>query len=322
MTPLPVQDPALLDREPPEYPPPWASAWGDDRFGLWADLHVKDVVQRLRWIEPGEFLMGSLDDEPGRYDDEGPQHRVHLTSGFWLADSACTQALWLAVLGGKNPSSFTDDPNNPVEQVDWDDARRFLHALQKDWTEGRAAELPTEAEWEYACRAGTETAFSFGKAITTTQANFSGKLRYDDKTATLGAARGNTVPVKTLPPNAWGLYEMHGNVWEWCADGAQRNYREVAKGQVAENPIQPSEQGPEAHRVMRGGSWLNGAWYLRAASRDAHRRGSRSHHLGFRLALRSSSTSREPGLQAPEASGVWEGPDGPSQGLGSAPSRR
>ena len=278
-----------LVREPPEFPPPWASAWGDDRFGLWADLHVTNVVQRLRWIEPDEFLMGSPDDEPGRFKDEGPQHRVLLTQGFWLADSACTQVLWLAVMGGKNPSRFSSDANNPVENVDWDQAQTFLKNLQASWTEGYAAQLPTEAEWEYACRAGTTEAYNLGKQVTTAQVNFSGMFAYDDKKPTLGQPRDSTVPVKSLPPNDWGLYEMHGNVWEWCDDGDLRQYPKLENGEVIENPSQPPEPGPQARRVLRGGSWIGGARYARSAYRRASERGLRAIDFGFRLALRSSS---------------------------------
>ena len=283
----------LAEREPADFPPPWASAWGDDRFGLWAELQVSDIVQRLRWLEPGEFEMGSPKTEPERYPDEGPQHWVRLTQGFWLADTACTQALWLAVMDGKNPSEFSEDPQNPVENVTWDDAAGFLKALASAWTEGCESRLPTEAEWEYACRAGTKTPFSFGKTITPEQVNYDGDRPYPG--VAKGLDRRRTVPVKSLPPNAWGLYEMHGNLWEWCADGGLRRYEALKPGQVAEDPIQPQEQEPRALRVIRGGSWAYDALSARSARRFADGRGGRIHDLGFRLALRSSSTSPEPG---------------------------
>ena len=278
--------------------------------GLYVDLTIQNTTQRLRHIPPGEFLMGSPDDEPERSDNEGPQHRVRLTQGLWLADTACTQALWLAVMGGKNPSHFSDDPNKPVEQVSWDDVQTFLQRLQPLLPPGCEAVLPTEAQWEYACRAGstTSTPFSFGSQITPELVNYDGGYPYSN--GKKGLDRGCTVPVKSLPPNDWGLYEMHGNVWEWCADGGQRDYDQVKKGQAVEDPTGPQEQGPKALRVFRGGSWALGAHFARSAIRIARERGDRGVNLGFRLALRSSSTS--PGLLAPEApQGLASGRDGP-----------
>jgi formylglycine-generating enzyme len=276
-------------RRPPAFPPPWAVSWGDDRHGLWAELEVRDVVQRLRWIEPGTFLMGSPDNEPGRWADEGPQHAVRLTQGLWLADSACTQALWLAVMGGKNPSQFSDDLQCPVEQVSWDDAIGFLARLTAEWGEGDQAALPTEAEWEYACRAGTADAFHFGASATTERVNFSGKFDFGDKKPTLGEPRDRTVPVKTFAPNAWGLFEMHGNVLEWCDDSGQRRY--ASSDQPLDDPRDAGEQSEAAPRALRGGSWFHGARACRSASRIALVRGFRHDGVGFRLALRSSSSS-------------------------------
>ena len=155
---------ALWATRPNTYParPPWASDQGDDDFGCWIDFKVAREVQRLRWIPPGEFLMGSPGNEPERFDDECPQHRVRLTQGLWLADTACTQALWRAVMDGQNPADFKDDPNNPVEQVSHDDALQFLARLRDRLGHGAEPVLPTEAQWEYACRAGTTSPFSFG----------------------------------------------------------------------------------------------------------------------------------------------------------------
>ena len=188
-TPFPSED----ERRPPVLPPAGALAWGDDACGLWIDVDLAGVVQRFRWIEPGEFMMGSPDDEPEREKDEGPRHRVRLTTGFWLADTACTQALWRAVMGGKNPSRFQEDERNPVENVSWDEVSGFLRRLAS-LVPGIVAELPTEAEWEYACRAGSETPFHFGATITPERANYDGNYPYAGEK---GDYRQNTVPVKT-----------------------------------------------------------------------------------------------------------------------------
>ena len=271
--------------------------WGDDALGLWIDVDLAGVVQRFRWIEPGEFRMGSPADEPERTEDEGPRHRVRLTTGFWLADTACTQALWMAVMGGENPSAFQEDARNPVEGVSWDDVSCASGFLQRvaSLAPGVIAELPTEAEWEYACRAGSETPFHFGPTIGPEQANYDGKHPY------AGGRKGEygqkTVPVKSFVPNDWGLYEMHGNVWEWCADGP-RNYTD---GTVAD----PRGPDVDAPRVMRGGSWFSEGGWLRSASRNEGPRDDRGDNLGFRFALRSTSQEQEAGAERlPAASGV------------------
>jgi formylglycine-generating enzyme required for sulfatase activity len=264
------------------------SAEGRDELGRWAELRVNGVVQRLRWIEPGEFWMGSTeaerkrfvaqlkDDQKTYFDDEAPRHRVKLTRGFWLADTACTQALWQTVTGD-NPSHFTGDPNLPVEQVSWDDVtQKFLLALNRQLT-GVAAVLPTEAQWEYACRAGTETAYHFGEQIHTDQVNYDGN--YPPPGGRKGEYRERTVPVKALPANAWGLYQMHGNVWEWCAD-ARRTY-----GVALE--VDPDGGQDGVGRVLRGGAWFIGAGRARSACRIDDGRDFRHQRFGFRFALRS-----------------------------------
>ncbi len=236
-------------------PPPWALDWGWDEFGAWATFKVRNVVQRLRWIPPGRFLMGSPGNEEGRDGDEGLQHEVTLIRGYWLFDTACTQALWWAVMGS-NPSYFMDD-RCPVDSVSWNDVQGFLTRLNAR-VPGLELGLPTEVQWEHACRAGTTTPFSFGSDITPEQVNYDGNYPYAD--GSKGLFRRGTVPVASLPPNAWGLYEMHGNVWEWCADGQRYNTMRPATG-----PRAP--ESADAKRVLRGGSWLNTARYARAACR-------------------------------------------------------
>jgi len=285
MTSLPKPTPNLAyppeaRRWPPEFPPVCACAWGDDRYGLWIDVLIGGLLQRFRWIEPGEFVMGSPATEPERDSDEGPQHLVRLTEGFWLAETACSQAVWEAVTGS-NPSNFKDDPQNPVEQVSWDEVDEFLKKVGERLP-GVKAELPTEAEWEYACRAGTDTAFSWGDGITPAQANYDGRQAY--AAGPTGEYRKKTVPVKSFAPNAWGLYQMHGNVWEWCADGMR-----VYDGEAQENPRGETGDAADAPRVVRGGSWSDEPSWLRAAFRFQWQRDWRDGFLGFRFSLRSTS---------------------------------
>jgi len=284
--------PALQEAGPPPAsaaPPatprePWMSDAGSDQCGRWAEFKVRGVVQRLRWIEPGEFWMGSTEAERMRFaeqlpnermsllDDEKPRHRVAHSRGFWLADTACTQALWQAVLGD-NPSHFTGDGNLPVEQVSWDDvASKFMPEL------GRllAAEgwgLPSEAQWEYACRAGTDTAYSFGEMINTDQVNFDGN--HPPPGGKKGEFREKTVPVKALLANGWGLYQMHGNVLEWCRD-AGRTY-------TADPVVDPDGGAAEESRVLRGGSWFSYGRNLRTSYRRRFHPDGSDRYTGFRV---------------------------------------
>ena len=280
----------------------------DADHGLWLDLSMVGVVQRFRWIAPGSLWMGSPDAEHKREKREGPRHAVTITRGFWMADSACTQALWQAVMG-KNPSDFKGDTQRPVENVSWDDVQGFLKRLQAMVPDCEAV-LPTEAMWEYACRAGTETPFSFGDDITPEQVNYDGNYPY--RGGKKGLYRKATVAVKSLPANAWGLHEMHGNVWEWCADGP-RTY----DGQAQVDPEGPSGSAEDRLRVLRGGSWAYYARGARSARRDAILPGDRDQFIGFRLCLRSI----EPG---PGTGGIAgrDGPPGPGGPLSSAPGGR
>ncbi len=281
--------------------PPWASAMGRDRHGLWADLtldtgRAPPVVQRLRWVPPGRFAMGSPADEPGRWDDEGPRHPVTIAAGFWLFDTPCTQALWQAVMG-KNPSQFKD-PRRPVEQVSWEDVtRRFLPALAEHCP---GFVLPTEAQWEYACRAGTDTALYSGPIEILGDANApaldpiawyggnSGQgFELDngrDRSEWLKEiqdpqGKAGTHPVRGKAPNAWGLYDMLGNVWEWVQDPWHDDYRGApADGSAWE------DAATGAGRVIRGGAWDSKARRCRCASRDRYSPVNRNDFLGFRCA--------------------------------------
>ena len=263
-------------------PPTWASGYGQDRYGYFAEFSISTgphywqfISQRLRWIPEGSFSMGSPQEEEGRGNDEIP-HEVSFAHGFWLADTACTQEVWTAVTG-KNPSNFKDEEDSiqelPVETVSFNDVQAFLTQLNERIGKEATFSLPTEAQWEYACRAGTNTPFSFGKSISVDQANFFGGFPYAGKSKF--TYRQRTVAVKSLPCNSWGLYQMHGNVLEWCSDW----YAKYSQYRFAD------PQGPDSgsSRVIRGGGWNNIARDVRSACRAWYDPGTRGDLLGFRL---------------------------------------
>jgi len=214
-------------------------------------------------IPAGDFMMGSPASEAGRRRDEA-QHPRAIRTPYYLGKTAVTQAQWRKVMGS-NPSQFLGD-DLPVEQVSWDDCQQFLQKA------GGGLRLPSEAEWEYSCRAGTTTPFSFGMTITPEQVQHDGNLPYG--VASEGRYRERPVPVGSLPPNAWGLHEMHGNVWEWCQDGY-----EAYPSSGTEEPSRAA-----GARVLRGGSWYGSANYCRAAYRRGPVPGTRDDSVGLRLA--------------------------------------
>jgi formylglycine-generating enzyme required for sulfatase activity len=231
---------------------------------------------KLVIIPPGRFRMGSPDDEPERDDDEGPQHVVTLTRPFALARYALTfeeYDAYCAATGKDKPSARGwGRGKRPVINVSWDDATGYCR-----WLSGQTGEeyrLPSEAQWEYACRAGTTTPFWWGNTITPKQANYDGNYPYNK--GAKGEWRGKTVPVDQFEPNPWGLYQMHGNVWEWVQDWVAEY-----KSEAQTDPIYA--QGGSL-RVFRGGSWINSAGPLRAAYRLRHEPGLRNLSLGFRPA--------------------------------------
>ena len=253
--------------------PGWAIAMGRDQYGLYADAEILKITQRFRWIEPTSFMMGSPEDEEGRDSDE-TQHQVILTQGYWLAETACTQELWQAVMRG-NQSYFKGE-QLPVESVNWEDAQNFLRKLNNSHPQLQLR-LPTEAEWENACRAGTSGAFQFDGELSLDKVNYRGTWEHESDRWGGGALRQTTeVKNRKYRPNAWGLYQMHGNVWEWCQDC------------YGDYPAQPviDPQGPEsgAYRVLRGGSWINFGRHCRSAIRRDNVPSDRYNGLGFRLA--------------------------------------
>lgn len=203
--------------------PAWAALVGEDEFGCFADLQVESVTQCLRLIKPVN------------------------QSAFWMADTPCTQALWLEVMG-KNPAEFASNSQNPVERVSWADVQRFLNQLNQTTPELQAR-LPSEKEWELACQAGMDAPYSFGDKLTTEHANIAGTA---------------TTIVKSFPANSYGLYDMHGNIWEWCEDDAD-------------------SWGNQ--KVLRGGCWALDAEAARSDSRGQSAVANRDYSIGFRFVI-------------------------------------
>ncbi len=262
----------ILDPNPALFPAAWAVAWGQDGYGLWQAFEIAGVRQVMRWIPPGRFEMGSPEGEPERLAHE-TRHTVTLTQGYWLAESACTQQLWQAVMGD-NPAHFDDSGQCPVERVSWLDCEIFLGRANAVLNDELVLRFPTEAEWECACRAGSSGPFSWGESLNSEQANYKGTQPYTkDKK---GRYRGHTVEVLSFDANPWGLYQMHGNVWEWCADwlGPYPEY----------GVIDPTGSREGQARVLRGGSWFDFGRYLRSAFRVGFRPDARYRAFGLRLA--------------------------------------
>ena len=281
------------DRDPSFWrsgqPPSWADDWGTDEYGHWGTFSIenqqgKKITQRMRWIKPGTFLMGSPENEPERRRNEGPQHSVTIRQGYWLFDTACTQALWEAVMG-ENPSGFKG-PDHPVESISWRDCQNFLKRLNQRLP-GLDLTLPSEAQWEYACRADTTTPFSFGINITLEQVNYDGNYPYAG--GKKGLYRQQTVPVASLPPNRWGLYEMHGNVREWCQDHWHDDYQ----GAPADGSAWEEGRDTDTDRVLRGGSWSDNTRNMRAAFRYRVHPVGHYVNVGFRCAQVRGEPSQE-----------------------------
>jgi formylglycine-generating enzyme required for sulfatase activity len=233
-------------------------------------------------IPAGSFLMGSSGDEPDRSDAEGPQHGVTL-GAFWLAQTPITQAQWRAVAGWQkverdlepDPSKFKG-ANRPVERVNWFDALEFCLRLSQ--RTGQRYGLPSEAQWEYACRAGSTTPFHFGATLTPELANYDGNYVYGK--GLKGTYRKQTTDVASFPANGWGLHDLHGNVWEWCQDHWHDSYN-FAPGD--DQPWLIPAAVDNQLRLLRGGSWINGPRNCRSACRSNNHPGNRSNLIGFRV---------------------------------------
>ena len=238
----------------------------DRKAGDRMTLTINGVEYAFRWCPAVTFMMGSPQNERDRNDSES-QHRVRLSRGFWMLETEVTQAMWVCVMGN-NPSQFKD-MKFPVEQVSWDDCQEYITKLNAHLAgipgapAGFKFSLPTEAQWEYACRAGTTTAYCLGNTLNQNQANF---------------GRDQTTEVGKYPANAWGLRDMHGNVWEWCLD-RYGDYPSV----VVTDPVGALEEG--SARVFRGGSWSSSARLCRSAIRRYGAPSDRSDRIGVRISL-------------------------------------
>lgn len=285
------------------------------RAGELVSLTLPSAKFQLAWIPPGRFMMGSPPDEADRSSDEGPRRPVRISRGFWLVTTEVTQEQWFAVMGS-NPSWFhgrdgrSGGSHHPVESISWYDAVDFANRLTEAVARqhpdlglraayaltgvqrnargsittasvrlvagARGFRVPTEAEWEYACRAGTTTRYHFGDEIASGQAAF-------------GDSDGSTERVASHGRNAWNLYDMHGNVWEWCWDWYEAGWygsNAAARNQAGER-VDPTGPSGGSQRVLRGGSWSCGPRNLRSADRDSNAPGIRLDCDGVRLALDS-----------------------------------
>ena len=275
----------------------------------------------LLWIPPGRFWMGSPETEPERRDSEGPQHLVQL-QGFFMSQTPITQAQWREVAGWEegpgeqwgremklDPSRFqskegqendevhllqgeSNTDQRPVEQVSWKDAMEFCHRLSK--RTGRTYTLPSEAQWEYACRAGTTTPFHFGDMISPELANYDGNYAYAD--GPKGIYRKQTTPVGLFPANAWGLQDMHGNVWEWCLDEWHESYEGAPSDGQAWVDVAEGEKSKESvkTKLLRGGSWFSNPGGCRSAYRDHVQPDDALNFVGFRVVCLPQGPSLNP----------------------------
>jgi formylglycine-generating enzyme required for sulfatase activity len=265
-----------------------ASTQGWEEFSvppsaLTVDLN-SSVSLDMIWCPPGTFIMGSPRAKPGSVYNQ-IQHQVTLTNGFYLGKYEVTQAQYEAVMTGvtgdrnATPSQFHGYPNRPVETVSWNDAQVFLTRLNEQ-QEGRVQAgwsyvLPTEAQWEYACRAGTTTTYSWGDSITADNANYSSS-----------SYLGQTSDVGNYGANPWGFFDMHGNVCEWTADVWNWDMEYGSEPQT--DPTGPAPLAPDSHRVIRGGSWNRHGDDLRSATRGINMPRYRWFTLGFRVGLQKS----------------------------------
>jgi eukaryotic-like serine/threonine-protein kinase len=253
-----------------------------------AEIFIEDlenVKLTMVKIPAGKFLMGSPYSEGEQNKDKNSQRQVSVEE-FYLGQTLVTQAQWTTIMGN-NPANFKGNDKLPVEQVSWLDAMDFCQKLSQKT--GRIYRLPSEAEWEYACRAGTTSPFAFGEMITPKVVNYNGNYPYGDTAK--GKYRGKTTPVSSFPPNQFGLYDMHGNLWEWCMD------REVEHCIAIDTTNEGKKKGDinscdtNRFRRLRGGSWYFSASYSRSVSCYSYDVSHRNHLVGFRVVCEPLRTS-------------------------------
>ena len=254
------------------------------------ETFTNKLGMRFVLIPAGSFLMGSPESEPGRNWNE-TRHRVTISRSFYMSETEVTQGQWEQLVS-PNPSSFSLGKNYPVDNVSWNEARQFIAFLNK-WEGTRKYRLPTEAEWEYACRAGTTTAYASGPvkaafSCNTPEPALIDVAWYCYNSGLAGPARDfKPHPVKLLKPNRWGLYDMHGNVQEWVLDSCK--WRDIWKAKVGvitttyENNIRDPLEKKGDHRIIRGGGWYQNGKYQRAAYRSYYKPNARRNSLGFRI---------------------------------------
>lgn len=275
---------------------PATSAASEQRGGT---VIKNQVEMEFVYVPAGNFMMGStdaavhaaykqaqIDVGPDHaklewFTREQPRHRVTIPKGFYMGRYEVTQAQWQAVMKN-NPSQFKGCDQCPVEQVSWNDSQEFIRRLNA-MDNGFRYSLPSEAQWEYACRAGTATEFAFGNSLSSVPANFDGNYPYAG--AAKGVNRQKTTPVGSFQSNAWGLYDMHGNVWEWCEDVWHENY----DGAPADGSPWLSG-GDSKYRVERGGSWDFHGDALRSAYRFSDKPDDRVNNSGLRVVAVSRSS--------------------------------
>ena len=233
------------------------------------------VLLTMVQIPPGTFVMGSPANEEGQENSEQPEHPVNVST-FYLGQTQITQAQWSAIFPDE-AVKFGNNSQLPVDSISWIDATEFCHRLSTNT--GREYRLPTESEWEYACRATTTNPFAYGDTISPSIVNYDGLRPYGR--IVKGTCRDKSTPVATFPPNLFGLYDMHGNLWEWCLDEWFANYDDAPKDGTARGDLVTRDENKQ--RVVRGGSWFSSGNICRAASRSSLPASYQHNHYGFRV---------------------------------------